>query len=163
MQIIDDIDQHMTLAGSIGRAAVPPGFFLAWCANLQLLSDSFDRSARLALVRLRIRDITPGEFLVTACHGRFDGGLLNERGQKFVSNYYALQYLADFAATFAKAGPDDPALYDVPDDWAHYDQLAPVLTKRLYGPGPAEKPKQQPQRQTGKGGWLRLIVGGRKD
>ncbi len=163
MLIIDDIDLHMPLAGSIERAACPPGFFLAWCANLQMLSDDFSRRHADALVRLRMRDLTPGEFLITCGDGRFGTEELNARGRAFADSYYQVQYLNDFAATFDKNGPDDEHIYDVEDNWANYDKLAGVLTRRLYGS------QSSPQASTGRkprnraASWLRVITGGRKD
>ncbi len=156
-RIYDDIDRHMAVAGSFERAGVPPGFFLAWLANLQLVSAGFQRTAESDLTRLRLRDLTPGEFFIKNCHGRLTAAALNERGQQFTESYYADRYMSDLAEVFGKASGDDPALYDITDDWDHYDRIAPVITRRFFAAGRNPPPKPRGS------GWLRLITGGRKD
>lgn len=121
---IDDLDAHLTAAGSIERAAVPLGMYLAWCGNLHLLSAGFQQSHELALTRLRYRDLSPAEFLTTCTGGHLDAADLNDEGRAFTETYYA-GYLDDFREAFG----EDP--YSVRDDWAHYDRIAAVLTRRF--------------------------------
>jgi hypothetical protein len=156
-KIYDDIDHHMAAAGSIERAAVPLGFFVAWLVNLQLISTDLQRRAGDDLVRLRMRDLTPGHFFIKHCHGRFGSADLNERGQHFVDSYYQHSYLSDFAEALKLPRRDTSAIYRIDDDWAHYDQLAPLLTRRFFAAG-----RNPPPKPRGKG-WLRVITGGKKD
>ena len=121
--VYDDLDRHLAEAGSIERAAVPMGMYLAWCANLQLVSRRLIEEAEQLLLRVRYREITGSELLVAGCGGELHSRWLSEDGQRFTDAYYP-QYLADFASVF---GGD---VYDVKDDWAHYDEIAAVLTKR---------------------------------
>lgn len=121
---IDDLDRHLPAAGSIDRAAVPLGMYLAWCGNLHLLSATFQQTHELALTRLRYRDLSPAEFLTACTGGHLDAEDLSDEGRAFAQAYYP-DYLADFRDAFG----GDP--YDVRDDWAHYDRIAPVLTRRL--------------------------------
>jgi hypothetical protein len=153
----DDIDRHIAVAGSIERAAVPPAFFMAWLVNLQLLSVEFARRAGRDVTRVRMRDLTPGEFFIQHCHGRITSAELNERGQQFVESYYHDRYLTDFDEAFGVPADQSPARYAVEDDWAHYDQLAPIVTRRFFAAG-----RNPPPRPRGKG-LLRLITGGKKD
>lgn len=121
---IDDLDRHLPAAGSIDRAAVPLGMYLAWCGNLHLLSAAFQQTHELALTRLRYRDLSPAEFLTACSGGHLDAEDLADEGRAFTEAYYP-GYLAEFRATFG----GDP--YDVRDDWAHYDRIATVLTRHL--------------------------------
>jgi hypothetical protein len=123
-EVIDSLDRHLGAAGSIERAAVPLGMYVAWCANLHLLSAAFQRDHEAALVRLRYRDLSPVEFLTATGDGSLASGDLSEDGLAFTRDYYD-GYLAEFGETF----DSDP--YAVKDDWAHYDRIAAVLTARL--------------------------------
>lgn len=126
--VIDDIDRHMGEAGSIERAAGPLGVYLAWCANLGLLSDKLNQGIEGEVVRLRMRDLRPVEFLIKATAGSLRREHLNEVGLQFTERYYA-GYLDDYAAALNLEGS---SIYDVEDSWANYDRVAPELTRRLY-------------------------------
>lgn len=122
-KIYDDLDRHLAAAGSMDRAAVPMGMYLAWCTNLQLVSRRLVEEAEQLLLRVRYREVTGSELLVAGCAGELHSRWLSEDGRRFTDAYYP-QYLADFELVF---GGD---VYDVKDDWAHYDRIAVVLTKR---------------------------------
>jgi hypothetical protein len=121
---IDDLDRHLPAAGSIDRAAVPLAMYLAWCANLQLLSAGFQRTHELALTRLHYRDLSPAEFLTATTSGSLDATDLSDEGRTFTEVFYP-HYPAAFRAVFG----DD--VYDVPDDWPHYDRIAKTLTREF--------------------------------
>jgi len=120
--IYDALDHHLAAAGSIERAAVPMGMYLAWCANLQLVSARLAQDAEQLLLRVRFREVTGSELLVAGCAGELHSRWLSEGGQRFTDEYYP-RYLGDFAAVF---GAD---IYAVKDDWDHYDRIAAVLTR----------------------------------
>jgi hypothetical protein len=122
--IYDDIGRHLDAARTFDRAAVPLGMYLAWCANLQLLSREFADTHAALVMRVRFREITGAELLVAGAAGRLDAAHLNEEGQRFTAAYLP-QYLDDFRATFGV----EP--YDVKDDWDHYDRIAKLLTRKL--------------------------------
>ena len=127
--VYDDLDRHLAEAGSIERAAVPMGMYLAWCANLQLVSGRLVDEAERLLLRVRYREVTGSELLLAGCGGQLHSRWLSEDGQRFTDAYYS-RYLADFAAVF---GGD---VYGVKDDWAHYDEIAAVLTRHyMHGTG----------------------------
>ena len=119
--IIDDIDSHIAEAGSIDRAALVPGMYLAWCVNLQLIAKQFDAAHGREILRLRYRELTPAAFFLKTAHGRLTDDLLSEQGCLFAEHQYA-HYRADAAA----------ALYGAKDDWDTYDSIAPALTKAYY-------------------------------
>jgi hypothetical protein len=118
--LIDDLDGHSD-AGSIDRAALVPGMYLAWCVNLQLLAKQFDVAHGREILRLRYRELTPAAFFLKAAHGRLTDDLLSQQGAAFAGSHYA-QYRTQAA----------PRLYDAKDDWDTYDSIAPALTKAYY-------------------------------
>ena len=124
----DDVDRHLEAAGSIDRAAVPMGLYLAWCANLQLLSESFQSEHETLVLRVRYREIGGSELLIAGCGGSFDRAVLNADGQRFTDGYYA-QYMDDYRSVFGDC------VYRVKDDWAQYDRIAPLLTKHYMHSG----------------------------
>ena len=124
--VYDDLDRHLAAAGSIERAAVPMGMFLAWCVNLNLISSDLLDAAEESILRLRYREITGSELLLRGCGGTLDSRWFSEAGVAFCDRYYA-RYLDDYREVFGDA------IYDVKDDWAHYDRLAPLLTEHLFG------------------------------
>lgn len=121
--LYDHVDRHLVQAGSIGRAVVPMGMYMAWCANLQLVSQRLTDEAERLLLRVRYREATGSELLISACAGGLDGVWLNDEGRHFTDGYYEC-YLEDFASVFG----DD--VYAVKDDWVNYDRIAAVLTRR---------------------------------
>lgn len=132
--IYDDLDSHLAQAGSIDRAATPLGMYVAWCANLQLVSRELNDRAERLILRVRYREATGSELLVSGCAGTLDADCLNEEGRRFTQAYYP-QYMDDFRAVFG-----DP-VYDVKDDWAHYDRIAKLLTKRYMHQRGAARPE----------------------
>ena len=130
----DDVQSHLAAAGgSMDKAAVPLGMYLALCVNVGLTGAELDESSQTAVLRVRYREITGAELLISGCAGVLDARWFNEQGRDFCERYYA-SFLDDFRAVFG----DD--LYEVRDDWDHYDQLAPLLTERLYGKPRRSKP-----------------------
>jgi hypothetical protein len=143
----------MAEAGSLARAAVPLGMYLAWCANLQLISGRFQRDHEGVLLRLRYRELSPAEFLTATTSGALELSQLSPSGVAFSSAYYH-RYMDDFRSTF----PNDP--YSVRDDWPHYDQIAAVLTRHFMAwkdGGRSKKlhPPRNGERQGRRGKWWR--------
>jgi hypothetical protein len=118
--IIDDLDGHAD-AGSIDRAALVPGMYLAWCVSLQLLSAPFEAAHGREILRMRYRELTPAAFFLKAAHGRLTDDVLSPQGCHFAEHHYA-----DYRASVV------PKLYDAKDDWDTYDSIAPALTKAYY-------------------------------
>ena len=122
--VYDELDRHLPLAGSIERAAVPMGMYMAWCANHQLLSDALQDQASNLILRVRFREATGSELAVAGCAGVLRPEHFNSEGRSFTEAGYA-DYLDDYRKVFGDAA------YDVKDDWDNYDRIAPVLTRRL--------------------------------
>ena len=127
--VIDDIGRRVAEAGSIERAAAVPGLFLAWCVNLGLITEAVARDEARAVVRLKVREIGGGEFLIAACGGVLDDRVLSTAGIDFARRHYAA-----FEA-FARASLPAP----VEDKWTHYDRVAPWLTARYMGRSPRRR------------------------
>jgi hypothetical protein len=137
---LDDVGRHLPEAGSFERAAVPLGMYVAFLAQHGLLSDTLQDRAAGLVTRVRFREVTGSELLIAGCGGGLEAGHLNDEGRAF-SRAFIADYLDVFRDTF---GPD---IYAVPDDWAHYDRLAPRLTAALMkfrgegrGPGDDRSP-----------------------
>ena len=120
--VIDDIGRRMAAAGSIEGAAAVPGLFLAWCVNLGLISEAVARDEARAVVRLKVREIGGGEFLVAACGGVLDDRVLSAAGIDFARRHYPA-----FEEFVAAELP-----HPVEDKWAYYDRVAPWLTARYF-------------------------------
>jgi hypothetical protein len=98
--------------------------YAAWCGQLQLFGAAFQQEHERNLLRLRYRDMTPAEFFAGTCGGVLDAGWLEPLAREFTRTYYP-SYMDDYRETF---GGD---VYGVADDWAQYERIAPVLTRRL--------------------------------
>jgi len=98
--------------------------YVAWSANLQLLSRAFSDAQATLVMRVRFREITGAELLVAGCAGVLEDWQFNDEGQRFAATWLP-GYLEDFRTVFGGSP------YDVKDDWDNYDRIAPVLTRRL--------------------------------
>ena len=128
--IYDSLDNHLPSAGSIDRAAVPLGMYVAWCANLGLMSSEFDAAHHGLVVRVRYREVKGSELLVAGCGGDLRSEHLSADGQAFTERYYGRD-LDDYRATFAGK------VYEVDDSWDNYEQIAAVLTHAYMAPKPS--------------------------
>jgi hypothetical protein len=129
--IVDDINHHLADAGSIDQAAKPVGLYLAWCVNMGLTSDSLMHEAERMILRVRYRDASGCDLLVSGCGGTLEMHHLNERGRVFTQANYQrfLTTYHDLLGTEAYTGKDP---------WSAYDRIAPVLTGWLLGRAPKE-------------------------
>ena len=111
--------------------ATHTGMFLAWACLAGLACGDLVEEMPDFLERLRDRSVTPGQFFLSACDGKFTNDDLNGEGEAFTVAYYDLEkggYLTDYEATF---GNDVPTLYHVADTWANFDRIAPLLGQRF--------------------------------
>lgn len=123
----DSIDEHLPMAGAVHRAVMPMAWYLAWCAQHDLLSQSAIETAGDSLMRLRYREITPGEFFVPLAAGELEAHLLNAQGCEFTELHYA-EFIAGLRAEFGDR------LYRMADNWDTYSLVAPYLSQRLFEP-----------------------------
>jgi hypothetical protein len=123
----DSIDAHLPLAGAMHRAVMPMAWYLAWCAQHDLLSQTAIESAGDSLLRLRYREITPVEFFVPLAAGELEAHLLNAAGRKFTERYYA-EFMASLRDEFGDR------LYRMADNWDTYSLVASYLSQRMFKP-----------------------------
>ena len=130
--IFATLDAHLPHAPDIAAAAVAPGMLFAWCANMRLLAPAVEETFATELLRLRVREVKGSEVLV-ATGGALTSEMVNDDGRRFLADYHP-RFDEDYRSVF---GAD---VYAVADTWANYDELAPVLTRRLLGepPRPAQ-------------------------
>ncbi len=106
------------------------GMFLAWA----LLTGLGSAEHAGAVEALRSRRVTPGQYLLDACDEKLTSDDFNSEGNSFALEYYALDdassrgFIDDYDEGVGGAWP---TLYHVPDTWATYDALAPLLERRL--------------------------------
>ncbi|MGO4128936.1 hypothetical protein AB4Z01_31390 [Inquilinus sp. YAF38] len=109
--------------------------FLTWAALNDLVGELHHTELQTDLARLKARSITPTEWFLSACDEKLTDEDFNDEGNKFASYYYdettdpsgLTHYFADLFKTF----PNVESLYSVPDSWASFDQLAPVIDRRF--------------------------------
>lgn len=107
--------------------------FVTWCLLNGLGSDLHQDT----LAQLRSRKVTPTEWFMVECDGKFTQEDLSEEGVAFSTAYYASEeeglimsdfsYLNDYSALF----PAARTLYHVPDSWETFDKLASRLSERF--------------------------------
>jgi hypothetical protein len=135
--IYDDASWHY---GGDFPAGLPPeagathiGMFLAW----MVLNGHGGATHAAALAGLSERVATPGSWFLRSCDEKLTDTDLSAEGNRFAQAYYLFDedrhdegepsYLSDYAKSF----PDLESAYSVPDDWASFDRLAPILMHRF--------------------------------
>ncbi len=109
------------------------GLFLAW----MLLNGQGSGVRDAHLAELARRDITPGAWFRERCGSKLTDREFSAQGNRFVASYYVLEdwrveagepsYLSDYMGRLGVEGGAGA----VPDDWASYDRLAPILAHRF--------------------------------
>jgi hypothetical protein len=107
--------------------------FVAWALLHGLAGDIHVREFPEPVARLRDRKITPRQFFMGACDGKFTDEDLSELGNRFAQHYYEHDdapghYFADYAAT---VGTEPDSIYHVPDTWETYEQVEPIIQQRF--------------------------------
>jgi len=111
--------------------ATHTGMFVAWAMLAGLTGELHTKEFPEELEKLRSRTVTPGEFFLAACDGKFTDEDLNDEGNAFAQEYFDFNtgsYLKDYDRVLVKRLPSQ---YHVQDTWANFDRLRPVLDKRL--------------------------------
>jgi hypothetical protein len=107
--------------------------FVAWALLHGLAGDIHLHEFPEPLARLRERSITPGQFFLEACDGKFTDEDLSALGNRFAAHYYEGgdtpgHYYADYAAT---VGVELPSIYEISDTWDTYEQIEPFIQQRF--------------------------------
>jgi hypothetical protein len=114
-----DLDRH--------QAYVPGGLLLAWLANRGLLSKMAEREFAPELAGLRSRSITGAE-AYRLLGGVLASDLLDPEADAFLTDYLDPDrggYWADYGQLSAGL----PSEYHVPDTWASYERLQPLIDR----------------------------------
>jgi hypothetical protein len=121
---------------SLPENCVEGAFFAVWCAVSGLLRD--DRISPAAMSALRGREITPLAFFFTALEGLLWSGDVKPDYQPFCKAYMGVAKEDEGSAShdvkdlfgsrnyFRREGE-----VRTPDDWASYDKIGPLLSRRL--------------------------------
>ena len=93
--------------------------------------DQLEERAEI-LSGLTDRSISPGTWFFRWCDGKFWSADLDEEGNEFAAHYYCEEgkpykaYLDDYARAF----PEFPEMYSVPDTWDSFDRIFPMIEAR---------------------------------
>jgi hypothetical protein len=109
-------------------AATHIAMFVVWALLSGLGGSRHIGTSRQDLEQLKSRGITPGQYFLDACDGRFTNEDLNFQGNLFAAGYFGYQYLKDYDNTL---GENLPSLYHVGDLWESFDRLKPLLNRRF--------------------------------
>ena len=112
-------------------AGTHTGMFVAWALLAGLGSELHVLEQSDELQRLRQRRITPGQFFMLVCSGKFLDEDLNAEGNAFTQAYYELEggnFLGDYREYLVKGLASD---YHVADTWTNFEKLRPVLDRRF--------------------------------
>ena len=107
------------------------GMFVAWCLLNGLAGEIHTVELKKDFDTLRSRALTPGAWFINVCDSTFTDEDLTDDGIAFTESYYdadEAEYLADYESTL---GAGLESLYHIPDTWASYDALAPILAQRF--------------------------------
>ena len=109
------------------------GMYLAWIILNNLESAELHEGGEEELEKLRKREITGRDFLISNCDEKFWDVDLNSKGLEFTLDYYLDgenygQYIVDYLEVF----DDDTKeiFYELENTWENYDKIAPIISKR---------------------------------
>ena len=106
------------------------GFFLAWAAERDLLSEYMHQETGDVVASIRRRDVEPVR-LLEVWDGILVDDMLSDEANDFTRQYYSMEmsertYNIDYANVFG-----DENIYRVEPSWDNYDKLKPVLDDRF--------------------------------
>jgi hypothetical protein len=110
--------------------ATHTGMFVSWALLTGLAGELHLNDLCGNFGRLKERSITPGEYFLLCCDGKFTNEDLNEMGNHFAQSYFNLnsgQYIHDYESTLFSGVT---SVYAIEDSWENYDRLKPVLDRR---------------------------------
>ena len=107
------------------------GMFLAWCLLNDMAGELHIDDSQDSLTKLRNREISGRDFLISECDEKFTDEDLNDLGNEFCQFYFdheSGEYLKDYEAVF---GEGIPSLYYVNDTWENYDKLKVIIDEKF--------------------------------
>lgn len=134
MQVFDKAKYHVEgdFPADLGpeQALLPGGMFLAWCAQMGLLSAETSRDFAHEESAVVSRAASPCS-LYRALGGVFTDAHLSAQGAAFARDYFDMDkgpYLDDYVDCLCA---DLPSAYHVADRWDSFDALAPIVDARF--------------------------------
>ena len=124
-QFPKDLDQY--------QSYVHTGLYVAWLVDKDFLETDFKTDNKDAIQKHLTRQTTPVKFYELQLDGVFDAEGLTQEAIKFTTDFFDFEkgnYLTDYLATLDPL-ESLPSLFHVTDSWENYDNLKPVLDKRL--------------------------------
>lgn len=123
-----DLDNH--------AANTHSGMYLAWAVHAGLTrEEAADDSWTRAVAATKARQLTGANLLSDLCDGKLTDMEFNAEGNAFTAQYYEKDFHHDYARVFdsqiPSTGHDADDICSVPDTWANFDLLKPVLDRRL--------------------------------
>jgi hypothetical protein len=112
-------------------AATHIGMFVAWALLTGLAGEIHAVEFPEEIEKLRSRRVTPGQFFLEACDGKFTDDDLNDEGNAFTEEYFESEhgsYMDHYDRLLAEGLP---SVYHVQDTWSNFDKLRPVLDEKL--------------------------------
>jgi len=111
--------------------ATHTGMFVAWALLTGLAGQIHTVEFPEELQALRSRSVTPGQFFLDTCDGKFTDEDLSNEGNAFAQEYFDFErgaYIKEYGGLLAKGLPSE---YHVQDTWANFDRLRPMLDNKL--------------------------------
>ena len=107
------------------------GMFFAWALLADLGGELHTEELPDGLLRLRNRDVTPGQHFIDACDQKLTDEDLNDEGNTFALAYFdsdQAEYLKDYESALAQNLPN---VYHIGDTWDNFEKLKPILDQRF--------------------------------
>jgi len=112
--------------------ATHAGMFIAWVILSGNVGEELEEILEEnELKKITEREMTPGQFFLSFCDGKFTDSDVSEEIHGFIDTYFDFEngsYLTDYEE---KLGQGLPSLYYIPDTWESYDVISPVIDKRF--------------------------------
>lgn len=104
------------------------GMFVSWAVLNGLAGEYHTEESADELGKLQARDITPGDWFLSACDEKFTDEDLNDEGNRFAQTYYGgadglHMEIGSYFVDYSDAFPGNATLYHVPDTWMTFDTL----------------------------------------
>ena len=110
------------------HASTHIGMFIEWIVKRDLESDFLKEIASDGIRKLKLGEITGGDFVYSYCDGKLTNEDLNDNANKFAQEYYDNVYMSDYAEAL---GEDVPTLYHVEDNLENALIIKGILDKRF--------------------------------
>jgi len=138
MATIDRLDWHCTNEYPkdlpLENAGIHIGMYLAWIIINDLIGEiHLESEQSISQVnKVKNREITGLDFLISECDEKFWENDLNELGLQFTNFYYESEKSPSYFIDYAKILSDNvETIYHVENSWKNYDKLSKKIDKRF--------------------------------